>query len=153
MELFKQTNFDFLRWKWPFITASLVLSAAGLISIALHGGLRYGIDFKGGAQMTVRFAYPPPIDKIRSALAQKVKSGVQVENLTGAGSENEVVIGTAIEEERQLNINRQAMSDACRRSRDLSQALRRATGVGHRRAGPHRIRLGPAQCLRARRGR
>ncbi|MBV9745142.1 MAG: protein translocase subunit SecF [Acidobacteriia bacterium] len=112
MELFKQTNFDFLRWKWPFITASLVLSAAGLISIALHGGLRYGIDFKGGAQMTVRFAYPPPIDKIRSALAQKVKSGVQVENLTGAGSENEVVIGTAIEEERQLNINRQAMSDA-----------------------------------------
>jgi preprotein translocase subunit SecF len=112
MELFKQTNFEFLKWKWPFIGASLVLSAAGLISIALHGGLRYGIDFKGGAQMTVRFAYAPPIEKIRSALAQRVKGGVIVQNLTGSGSENEVVIGTELEEEKQLNINRQAMADA-----------------------------------------
>jgi preprotein translocase subunit SecF len=112
MELFKQTNFDFLRWKWPFIGASLVLSAAGLISIALHGGLRYGIDFKGGAQMTVKFAYAPPLDKIRSALAQKVKSEVEVQNETGGGTNNEVVIGTELEEEKQLNINRQAMADA-----------------------------------------
>jgi len=105
MELFKQTNFEFLKWKWPFIGASLVLSAAGLISIALHGGLRYGIDFKGGAQMTVKFAYPPPIDKIRSALAQKVKGEAIVQNVTGGGSGNEVVVGTSIEEEKQLNIN------------------------------------------------
>jgi preprotein translocase subunit SecF len=116
MELFKQTNFEFLRWKWPFIGASLVLSAAGLISIALHGGLRYGIDFKGGAQMTVRFAYPPPIEKIRSALSQRVKGEVAVQNLTGNGSQDEVVIGTELEEEKQLNINRQAMSDALRAS-------------------------------------
>jgi preprotein translocase subunit SecF len=112
MELFKQTNFDFLRWKWPFIIASLVLSAAGLTSIALHGGLRYGIDFKGGAQMTVKFAYPPPLDKIRSALSQRVKGDVVVQNFTGVGSNNEVVIGTELEEEKQLNINRQAMADA-----------------------------------------
>jgi preprotein translocase subunit SecF len=112
MELFKQTNFAFLRLKWPFIIASLVLSAAGLISIVLHGGLRYGIDFKGGAQMTVKFAYPPPLDKIRSALSQKVKGDVIVQNFTGGGSDNEAVIGTELEEERQLNVNRQAMADA-----------------------------------------
>jgi preprotein translocase subunit SecF len=113
MELFKQTNFEFLRWKWPFICASLVLSAAGLISIALHGGLRWGIDFKGGAQMMVKFAYAPPLDKIRSALDQRIKGGgASVENLTGAGTDNEVVIGTALEEERLLNRNRQAMADA-----------------------------------------
>ena len=36
MELFKQTNFDFLRWKWHFIGASLVLSVAGLVSLAMQ---------------------------------------------------------------------------------------------------------------------
>ena len=55
MELFKQTNFDFLRWKWPFIIASLVLSVAGLGSLAVKGGPRYGIEFKGGMVMTVKF--------------------------------------------------------------------------------------------------
>jgi preprotein translocase subunit SecF len=112
MELFKQTNFPFLQWKWPFIIASLVLSAAGLISIAARGGLRYGIDFKGGAQMTVKFAYPPPLDKIRTALSQKVKGDVSVQNFTDIAANNEVVIATELEEERQLNINRQAMADA-----------------------------------------
>jgi len=112
MELFKQTNFPFLKWKWPFIIASLVLSAAGLTSIAAKGGLRYGIDFKGGAQITVKFAYPPPLDKIRSALSQKVKGDVSVQNFTDIAANNEVVIATELEEERQLNINRQAMADA-----------------------------------------
>ena len=40
MELFKNTNFDFLRYKWPFIGASLVLTAAGLISLAVKHGPR-----------------------------------------------------------------------------------------------------------------
>ncbi len=35
MELFKQTNFDFLGYKWPFIIASLVLSVLGLGSLAV----------------------------------------------------------------------------------------------------------------------
>ena len=59
MELFKSTNYDFLGKKWPFIIASLVLTAAGLISIAAKGGLKYGIDFKQGVMMTVKFAYTP----------------------------------------------------------------------------------------------
>ncbi len=58
MELFKKTNFDFLGHKWPFIIASLVLSVAGLISLAREGGPRYGIEFKGGMLMTVKFAEP-----------------------------------------------------------------------------------------------
>jgi len=108
MQLFKNTDFDFLGKKWPFIIASLVLSVAGLTSIVMKGGLKYGIDFKGGAQMTVKFSTPPPIDKIRSALSQKIKGDISVQNFTGS---NEVIIGTELEEERQLNINRQAMAD------------------------------------------
>jgi len=109
MQLFKNTDYDFLGKKWPFIIASLVLSVAGLTSIAMKGGLKYGIDFKGGAQMTVKFAYTPPIDKIRSAMSQKIKGDISVQNFSG--SSNEVIIGTELEEERQLNINREAMAD------------------------------------------
>ena len=108
MQIFRDTNFDFLGKKWPFIIASLVLTVAGFISIGLKGGLRYGIDFKGGALMTVKFAGQPPLDRIRAAMSQ-VKGDVSVQNFTGATAQNEVEIGTELQEERQLNINRQAM--------------------------------------------
>src|SRR6266478_6380909 len=82
MELFKNTNFDFLGKKWPFIIASLVLTVLGLGSIAMKGGLKYGIDFRGGAMMYVKFTGPPPLDKIRSALSSKI-GAIDVQSLTG----------------------------------------------------------------------
>jgi preprotein translocase subunit SecF len=111
MELFKSTNFDFLSKKWPFIIASLVLTAAGLTSIAVKGGLNYGIDFKGGAVMTVKFAGLPPLEKIRSAMSHssQIKGDVSVENFTGASGANEVEIGTELTNEKQLDANRAAM--------------------------------------------
>lgn len=111
MELFKATNFDFLGKKWPFIIASLVLTVAGLGSIAMKGGLKYGIDFKGGALMTVKFAGTPPLDQIRAALGKKVKGEVTVQTFTDVQSTNEVVIGTELQEERLLNANRRAMEE------------------------------------------
>ena len=111
MELFKNTNYDFLGKKWPFIIASLVLSVAGLGSIVAKGGLKYGIDFKGGAEMVVKFAQAPPLDKIRSALrsSPQIKGEVTVQNFTGATAQNEVQIGTELQSEGQLMVNRQAM--------------------------------------------
>jgi preprotein translocase subunit SecF len=111
MQLFKNTDFDFLGKKWPFIIASLVLTVAGLTSIVMRGGLKYGIDFKGGAQMTVKFAYSPPLDKIRSALEQRIKGDISVQNFTGPTTTNEVILETQLEEEKLLNVNRQAMAD------------------------------------------
>ena len=112
MELFKNTNFDFLGKKWPFIIASLVLTAAGWTSIAMHG-IQYGIDFKGGALMTVKFASEPPVEKIRSAMSHssQIHGEVSVQNITGGGATNEVEIGTQLANETQLNVNRQAMQD------------------------------------------
>jgi len=108
MELFKNTNFDFLGKKWPFIIASLVLTVAGLASIAMQRGLRYGIDFKGGALMTVKFASEPPVEKIRSAM----KGDVTVQNISGGGAVNQVEIGTELADENQLARNRQDMENA-----------------------------------------
>ncbi|MCA1581578.1 MAG: hypothetical protein LC796_09340, partial [Acidobacteria bacterium] len=68
MELFRQTNIDFLRWKWWAIGASWALIAVGLISIFSHGGLKYGIDFAGGTQIALRFRDKPDIDQLRKLL-------------------------------------------------------------------------------------
>src|SRR6185437_11423324 len=112
MEFFKSTNFDFLQWKWPFITASLVLTAAGLISLAIKHGPRYGIDFNGGAEMRLRFNQEPPVAKIREALSNKIKGEISVQQISG---QNEVLVGTEIANEQQLNAERQTI-DATLRS-------------------------------------
>ena len=111
MELFKNTNFDFLGNKWPLIGASLVLTAAGLISLAVKGGPNYGIDFKGGALMYLRFNQEPPVQKIRSALEGKVKGEISVQQITG---KPEVLVGTEIRDEKELNANRQIIEDTLR---------------------------------------
>src|SRR5258708_27028246 len=111
MELFKNTNFDFLGKKWPFIIASLVLTVAGLISLAMKHGPRYGIDFKGGALMYLRFNQEPPVDQIRKALGSKIQGEVSVQQITG---KQEVLVGTEITDEKQLNTNRQIIEDTLR---------------------------------------
>ncbi len=111
MELFKNTNFDFLRWKWPFIGISLVLTAAGLISLWVKGGPKYGIDFKGGALMYLRFNTEPPVQKIRNVLSGKIRGEISVQQISG---KPEVLVGTEIADEKELNANRQIIEDTLR---------------------------------------
>lgn len=108
MELFKNTNFDFLRYKWPFIGLSLVLTAAGLISLAVKGGPKYGIDFKSGTLMYLRFNQEPPVDKIRAAVSQKITGEITVQQISG---KPEVLVGTEIADDKQ---GRQIIEDVLR---------------------------------------
>ena len=107
MELFKNTNYDFLGKKWPFIILSLILTAAGLVSLAIKGGPRYGIDFRGGALVTVAFAQRPPVDKVRAALSGKLPVEVQEQ----FGEPNDI-IGTDVQEDRALQAARQTIVDS-----------------------------------------
>ena len=101
MELFKHTDFDFLGKKWLFIGLSLVLTAAGFVSLAIRGGPRYGIDFRGGALITVTFANRPPVDKVRAAL-----SGTPVEVQEVSGKPDDI-IGIDAQEDTALQAARQ----------------------------------------------
>lgn len=69
MELFKKTSINFIgvRQRWYMLSGTLIL--AGLISIAFKG-IEYGIDFKGGTELVVRFNEPVEIGVIRNALGQ-----------------------------------------------------------------------------------
>ncbi len=107
MEFFKNSDFDFLGKKWPFIGLSLALTAAGLISLALKGGPRYGIDFRGGALITVSFANRPPVDKVRAALAGKL--AVEVQEVSGFPED---IIGIDAQQDAALQASRQKVTAA-----------------------------------------
>jgi len=108
MELFRNTNYDFLGKKWPFIILSLILTAAGLISLALKGGPRYGIDFKGGALVTVTFAQRPPVDKVRAVLDAK---GLNADVQEVQGKQDDI-IGINVREDTALQAARQTIVDS-----------------------------------------
>ena len=110
MELFKNTNFDFLGKKWPFIIVSLLLTVAGLASLVMKGGPQYGIDFRGGTLVYVKFADKPPIEKLRSALSAKLGGRPEVQEMTGI---NEVIIGTELREDREQERARALLSKRC----------------------------------------
>jgi preprotein translocase subunit SecF len=105
MELFRDTKFDFLGKKWPFIGFTLLLTVAGLVSLAMKGGLSYGIDFKGGAEMRVRFQNEPPVDQIRRDLGSKIPGEIVVQRIYDKDAP-ELLIGTEIAGEKELNNNR-----------------------------------------------
>ncbi len=109
MELFRNTNFDFLGKKWPFIGASLLLTVAGLVSLVVKGGPRYGIDFQGGTVMTFKFAQTPDEAKIRSALQGKLDGAPTVQRFTGG--ENQVSIGTEGDNNAAATRNRQVVTE------------------------------------------
>jgi preprotein translocase subunit SecF len=79
MELFRQTNIDFLKYKWYAIGASWLLIAIGLFAVFVQKGLKFGIDFAGGTQIAVRFASPPDLDRLRRIMqtADLGETGIQ----------------------------------------------------------------------------
>jgi len=96
MEFFRNVDIDWMKWSKYFIGLSLLLLAVGWLSIWRNGGIRYGIDFRGGTLVYVRFAGPPPIDQIRKGLANAGlpnSSIQQISDISDATSKNDVVIG------------------------------------------------------------
>jgi preprotein translocase subunit SecF len=116
MELFRDVNVDWMGKAKYFVALSLVLLALGGISIFRDGGLRYGIDFRGGTLVYVRFSGPPPIDKIRDGLkaAGLPNSTIQgISDISNRGPQSDVVIG--LEQQGQgdesLDAGKQAILD------------------------------------------
>jgi preprotein translocase subunit SecF len=72
MEFFHtDVNFDWMGKAKYFFGLSLALLLIGAASWIHRGGLDYGIDFKGGTLVYVRFANTPPVDNLRQGLAQQ----------------------------------------------------------------------------------
>ena len=62
-----------------------------IISLIVHGGPKFGIDFVGGSLIQVKFSQPTPIDKIKDGLRAVNIENATVQNM-GAATDNEYLI-------------------------------------------------------------
>ena len=91
MEFFRNTNIDFLGKKWYFLAFSLIFSVAGLLSIFFWHGIPFGVDFKGGTLVYVKFAQTPDLNQIRTAMDRAGLKDPKIQSYGDAGN-NEVLI-------------------------------------------------------------
>jgi preprotein translocase subunit SecF len=102
MELFHEPKFDFMGKKWYFIGASLLLALIGIGSMIWHRGLTYGIDFRGGTLVYVKFAQQPNVDAVRRQLDQENLRGATVVTYD-APDLHEFVIGLDLQATSSMN--------------------------------------------------
>ena len=90
MEFFRSTNFDFLGLRKLWIAISVAVILAGLASIATRG-IPLGIDFRGGADVQLKFHADPDVDALRRDLGAAGFGSVTIQRI-GLAEENEVLI-------------------------------------------------------------
>ena len=91
MEFFRNTNIDFLGKKWYFLAFSLIFSIAGLLSIFFWHGIPFGVDFKGGTLVYVKFASTPDLNQIRTAMDRAGLKDPKIQRY-GDAANNEVLV-------------------------------------------------------------
>ncbi|HBU68827.1 MAG TPA: protein translocase subunit SecF [Elusimicrobia bacterium] len=62
------TNIDFIKKRYFFFAVSLIITLSGVVSLFMHRGPNYGIDFTGGVLLQVAFEKPVAMNDVRSAL-------------------------------------------------------------------------------------
>ena len=69
-ELIKNVNIDFLGKRKISGILSGVVILAGMLSLLLHGGPHYSIDFEGGTEVQVLFNETTTVESVRDALSE-----------------------------------------------------------------------------------
>ena len=68
MQIFVNSKYDFVKWRFYAVSFSLIFMLLGLAMFLKHG-VNWGIDFAGGATITLRFKDAVPMDRLRADLA------------------------------------------------------------------------------------
>lgn len=74
MQIFKNPNYNFVRWRWHAVALSWVVILAGLALIAVKG-IPKGIEFSGGTIVIAQFEQMPSVQQVRAALDRSFGGG------------------------------------------------------------------------------
>lgn len=102
----KITNFDFIGKRNLAFILSGILILAGLVSF-VSKGFQYGIDFRGGTQIQIKFEKTPALTTIRDILTRELDKGVNISRF-GEESHNEILVSVsqgALEKIKNKNVS------------------------------------------------
>ncbi len=97
LQLLTNANFNIMGKKFLFISISAVAMAASLVALATKG-LNWGVDFRGGTEVRVRFLNEPPTETIRKELESLKLGEVNLQSI-GKPEENELMIRVSQKEQ------------------------------------------------------
>jgi preprotein translocase SecF subunit len=68
MQIFVNSKYDFVKWRFYAVSFSILFMLLGLAMFLKHG-VNWGIDFAGGATISLRFKDAVPMDRLRADLS------------------------------------------------------------------------------------
>ena len=97
MQLVKEgTVIDFLGKRFYAGIFSAILLVGGVVSILMHQGLNYGIDFRGGTNIQIRFKEVPNLDQLRDFFSEQNLGNVMLQTF-GAVEDREILLGLSVD--------------------------------------------------------
>ncbi len=85
LQLLIGIHVDWMRRRWVAYIISGSCVALSILSLVLHGGPRYGVDFTGGTLLEVRITPPISIDVVREAVDRAGHKGAELQRLDQPG--------------------------------------------------------------------
>jgi preprotein translocase subunit SecF len=135
MYIFKNTHYDFLRWRWHAIAVSWIIIIAGIVTI-MTKGIPKGVEFAGGTVVIEKFERDTSVQQVREALDKNFPGGGQnvVVQSYGAPALRQVMI-------RVPTFGAESGQQLSDKARQVEAALRKAnignfTQVGTEIVGP-----------------
>lgn len=83
MQFFREPNISFMNKRKLALTISTCLILIGIISMIMHGGPRYGIDFLGGVSLRLHFEKDVDVGEIRAALSARDFGNATIKTVIG----------------------------------------------------------------------
>jgi preprotein translocase subunit SecF len=108
MQILRNANYNFIRWRWHALALSTLIIVAGLAVIISRGGLPLGIDFSGGTIVVVKFDQAVTEQQVRSAVAPI--DGEEVVQQYGDAADNQWLIRLAQTQTAEQGANLEAGS-------------------------------------------
>jgi len=120
MHIFKNTNFDFLRWRVHALVLSWVIILAGIATLATRG-IPKGVEFAGGTVVIEQFDQAISVQQVREALDRNYPGGGRdaVVQSSGDPSQHMVMI-------RVPHVGAEAGTSLTSTAQQVEDALRKA---------------------------
>jgi preprotein translocase subunit SecF len=96
MQFFKDAKYEIVSKRKIGYVVSSILILASIISLIIHGGPKYNIDFTGGTLLHLKFEKGVPVEDLRSELKELGYGDAEIKHF---GADNEVSIRLGITSE------------------------------------------------------